>query len=328
MALFKTTAELKAYLPMISSSFKFEDIKPSIEIIEIDVIKKILGSAFYTTYHANFQANTPATGEAALLPYIQRALAHISLAILIPQVNVMFTNGGIVTAQTSGAVSASMYKIEELKDSCNYIGHKALEQLIDYLVANKSTFPSYESGEGYSEASECFINSATEFSQYYNIQNNRWIFWNIKTIMKRLEEDRIKKSLGTTLYDTIKAEIKSGSVSAANKKLFPFIKAAMANLTIAEAIIEMGLVMDKSTLTIYTSGTTNSQAINLRNPAPRVNMDLARERCDKNGEAKMTELDEFLYANKDDYPGYSTEVYVEDMQTDITNTEGSGSYKV
>lgn len=328
MALFKTTADLKAFLPMISSSFKFDDIKPSIEIVEIDQIKKILGSTFYTGFHSRYQSNTLSGDETNLLPYVQRALANLSLLVLIPQINVMFTNGGIVTAQSANTVSASMYKVEELKESCHYLGHKAMEQLIDYLVTNKALYSDYASGDGYTEASECFINSATEFSKYYNIQNNRWIFWNIKTIMKRLEEDRIKTSLGTTLYDAIKLEIKNNSVSATNQKLFPFIKAAMANLTIAEAIIEMGLLMDHRGITLFTSGTTNSAAINLRNPAPRVNMDLAKERCEKNGEAKMQELDEFLYNNYSDYPGYSTEVYIEDIQTDITNTEGSGSYKV
>ncbi len=329
MAFITETEELTAYLPSFAASFEYKQMKPFIEQVELEFVKKIMGATFYNSMMVRYDADTLTPAEVLLLPYIQRAETNMAALYYIPMGNIMAQNGGLVVPSGQNFAPASQYRVEELKDSVRMLAHKAFESLIDYLVENHAAFPDYTASTAKAEALELFINSASDFSLYFNIQNNRWVYWNIRAILTRMEEDKIKPRLSVALFDEIKAQIVSNTVSANNLKLIPFIKGALAKYTISEAIVEMGLMIDDKGLTIYTSGTTNTHSVNLRNPAPQSNMTMLMQKCLREAEQKLKELEDFLNENHADYPIYEASTsYKPTISADITNKEGQGYYRV
>lgn len=330
MALIKNIEDFKKFVPGTAKAIPYDKISSFIELAEIEVVKKLLGDTFYDGLNDRYNTEPSAltNNEKKLMPYIQRGIANMAFWYWIPYGNITVSSGGELGVFESATLKpASAFKVKQISNAALNIAHKSFELLIDYLVKNKSLYSDYASSNAYAEAKDSFINSATEFTNFFSIRNNRWIYWNIKPIMTRLEEDLIKPRTGESLFDELKNQIKLDNVTDENKAILRFIKYAVANMTIAESILELGLNIDQYGLTVNTSGTTNSQEVDLKNPAPALNQGILRDKCERVGLQKLKELDNYLRENHSDYPGYEAEVYQEDDDADITNDINNPFYQ-
>lgn len=322
MALITTTSELKDFLPTLVSSFDITDIEPMIGAVESEWISRLISKDLYDTIHANYLASTLTPEEEALLPLIQKPLANMALLYSIPLLALTISNGGITVPNSDKYAPASQAKIEDLKDAVRQMAHNGFEELLRFLDENKIDYPDWATSDEYDELKECFITSAREFSKSFNIRDSHWLYWNFRSIMLRIQEDKIKPITGQDQFDEIKAEINSGAVSAENEELLKFIRSAIAQLTIMEAIIEMGLRIDDKGITIFTSGTSSSQTITLRNVAPVSSIKMLQDKCEMLGNQKLKELSEYLHANAATYPLFeSSSAYTPTSDFVFTNDD-------
>lgn len=327
MALIKNTADFKVHAPAMWSSFKYEDVLPGITHVETKIIKKLIGTAQYDALNTAY--NTPPLTQAQtdLLAKLQPALANLVMWILVPQLNVGFTNGGLTVPNSANVSPAAQWRVEDFIKSVKNIGFEAIDSMLEFMETNKANYPLWTSDPSYTITKDSFINSATDFTdQFSQLQNSRWLYWNIRPIMKRLEIDLIQSNIGEGLYAELKTQIAGNTVSANNEKILKFIRPAIAYATISEAVDEAGLKMDEYGLTIFEN--ENSQTLSVRKNAPEIRVSKLQQHCKSIADAKIIALTTYLHTNASTYPLFEADTTVnkQDDSSEVENSDDNTFY--
>lgn len=320
MALFKTTAEIRTFAPKLETTFQFADLLPFIHQAEDEYIRNIIGDAQYTALEAAYQASSMTTAQSSLLAKIQPALANLAIWIGIPVFNVNITGAGIAVLSSDKLAPASQYRTEELKDTLKNIAFQKLDKLVEFMETNKTDYPLWTASAEFDELYSLVINTAKDFSKYFNIRNSRWIFWNIRNIILRVEEDKIRPLLGFTLYDVIKSEIADGSIDPLNEELLKIIKPCVAHFTMCKAIDELAIEISDKGVTIFNNEKT--QSVSTKIPATESRIDRIKRSCEVEGDKYLKQLEDYLYDNISDYPDFtSSDAYAPDDTSTFENDD-------
>jgi len=314
--LITTKEELLAYLP-INVSFHFNLVKPFLLHVQREEIIPLLSQAEFDNLVEHYQGSTPNADKQTLLETVQSALAPLAFERAIPHLNVQVSSSGIHISTNEDKKTAFQWQIDELRHSYLSIGYKALDQMLVYLEEKKAVFTDWAGSESFTELKGHFIQSAAEFNEIVHIEQSRRMFLYLKPIMARVEETYIAGITSHPLFEEIKAELK-GTVSEANAKLLPFIRTAVAHLTIARAVTELSAKLDFRGLTQYDN--TGSRETMHNRKAVELNMLTAFKTSHfEEGKSRLAELDDYLQANADAYPLFkSSDNYVDPATAEDT----------
>lgn len=148
---FRHTAELDEYLNIQNSRRSFISLVRYMKQVEEDVIKPILCDNLY----ALVLADTPLAADAALLPFIRKAVAYLGAEKAIPHHRIVIDGDGFrVVSQTDGwddrrNMTNNVHEnaIQALAARCLEQGQRALAKLVQYLEDNIADYPDYEASD-------------------------------------------------------------------------------------------------------------------------------------------------------------------------------------
>jgi hypothetical protein len=336
MPLFKTIDEIKKYVSANLSS-NIKTLLPDINQAEETYIKKYLGKE---QYDALLTAYTAATADSPLsaihqnlLEKCQMPLANLAYAdfSIIGQVDM--SDEGIRIVTDDSHKTAFQWQINDLRN--DYFlkkGFNGLEALLSFLEENKDAYPTWKGSSAYTQFKEYFINSAAEFNKYYRINESRLTFLALETVMRTVEDFKIRPALSDTFFDEIKTAIKSGAaLSDDHKKVMTYIVPAVAHLTIAAAIDDLSVEFIGNAFVInqYSTG----QASNTKSTAQAELLGNKQKQAKQKGETYLKDLKDYLnkVAAADKYASYfNSESYTAPSSGDktvITNTESNKIYR-
>lgn len=316
MALIKNIADLKEHFP-ISADFNLNGIDPYIARVESEIIIPNIGQDQYDDLNTAYNSGTPTANQQKLIDKIQPVIAQFAFLYYIPVGQLTIDNAGIRIASDEKMKAAFERQIDDLKDSTMRNGYAALEDLLKFLEANKATYTIWAGSSAYTVFKEFFITSATEFSKYYNIQNSRLTFNSLKAAMRKVEEFNVHACLDDDTYDTLKAQVLSGSVSSDNEKLLNFIKPAVAYLTIANGLTDMNVkVGDSGVVTFRNISTTTNKAYEATSDKIQ---DAIIKKATEDGNAYLKRLRDFLNKNASD-SNYTT-YFESDLYIDLEESD-------
>lgn len=239
MALIKTINELNLYVG-VAAAAKLELITPLIKRAEQKYIIPEIGQAQYDDLNTAYNSgNALSVQLAALLPQVQLPLANFAALLYIPFAEVIMSEAGIQRMETASNKTAHVRQVERLEASLITAGYEGLEAMLKFLEANKTTYTIWAGSSAYTISKELFINNASEFQQYVNIDNSRRLFQKMRQTIKKIEDFTIKSIVGSDLFAAIKTQITAGTLTAENTALMGFIKPAVAHLAIADSLTEM-----------------------------------------------------------------------------------------
>jgi hypothetical protein len=299
MALFKTTDEIKSFLP-VSTTFKYNDILPFIKQVERDYIIPVIGKEQYDDINDDYNASATPTlsdEQTALLAKLRVPIANFAFMLWIPFGQVQMDSSGIRIVTTDNLKTAFQWQIDELKASSNRSGYSGLEDLLEFMETNKADYSLWTGSTAYTEFKKHFIKSAKEFQLHFNISSSRMTYLAMLPIMNRIEESVIKNTLGATKYAEIKAELLAGTVSTENQDLLDIIIPAVANLAMARAINELALKIDEFGISIITS----SQEVKAYKNAPNPLMSDLKTQTKEDGEYFLKKLEEKFNEDDEDF---------------------------
>lgn len=296
MALFSTTSQMRDFLP-VNLNFQFADIKPFVEAAERDILIPRLSQAQYDLLITNIAS--PAYAD--LLKVSRSIVAPAAMVAWLPFGQVQFSSAGIQIASNENMKTAFSWQIEDLKNSCNILVYSNIEAMQKYLLANKATFTGWATSDAFKKLFAHFINTATEFNEYFNIENSRFLFDQLLPTITRVENTAVKAVLCKDLYDEIKASILSENISNNNKVLLEYIKPAVANMAIAHSTGELLQRIERFSATLTAGiGKPSDQGNAQDERMGRLSM--MRNQALNEAESQLKLLTEYLYANADTYP--------------------------
>lgn len=305
---------MREYLPL-SITFTFEDILPFIKQVENDILIPVLSQALYDILQSKITNNVAFTSEETdLLSRCRAVIAPLAVVCWLPFGQVQVNSAGVQIASNTEMKTAFGWQVEKLEISATELGYSCLETLQNYLLASSFTTLWITTNE-FKALYKFFINDVTLFRGYAAILKSRYSFEAIKGIMQRVEDNQILGTIGQEQFDSIKADILATSVSQENAALLRFIWPAVANLTMNEALVELGSRIDSYGVTFYT-GTVNNKQVNKQDANT---IGIMQNNAQSAGNNYLKQLSDYLYKNADTYPLFkNSDVYVPPSDSSFT----------
>lgn len=144
--------------------------------------------------------------------------------------------------------------------------------------------------------------------------------------MKLVEDFEIKPNISEELFDELKTQIKTRTITADNQKLLEFIQPACAYLTISKGLAEKAVTVNEYGVVHVGLQATQFAALTL--PAAAIErLDAIIRRADQNGKSYLKQLQKYLNENSSEskYPlYYASDLYTSDGSDQIDNKDTYG----
>lgn len=286
----------------------WDELTPGIRQATEKYVLDFVGTDFYDTLAASFQAGTTLSDEQAkTLQLLQDAIAYYSIYHVLPEKRSVLASLGVVDNDPSSGSNPSAYPIYlEKRRSALQNGDDFLDRALSYMeqqvAAGDGGFDDWVGSEAYKLKTSDFFRHTAELDEYLNIQKSRRSFISLIRYLKQVEEDVIKPILCDELY----ALVVASTPLDADAKLLPFIKRAVAYLGAAEAIPHHRIVIDGDGFRVvsYTDGSEDRR--NQTNSVHEQAIQALALRCKEQGSRAVAKLVQFLEDNIADYPSYET----------------------
>lgn len=295
--LIKTQEELQNMLA-VSVGLQLDVLEPylSNSFAEKE-LKKVLGSTTYDALLTAYTAGSLTDHQTALLPYVQKPLANLAVWdwSQVGQVSV-----GSMGFQTLGSKDkvAFRYQSESFQRGVMRHGFDALEDLITFLEKNATNYSAWKTDSEYASLTQFFINRASEFQKYVNINSSRRLLVAMWPVMKFIEETKLQTLLTAPLYAALKAAIKAGNPIGDETELISRAQPVLAHLSIAEAITELSLsVTEEGAFVQYANSGSGEVTGTGRNAASDARLDRYASSHKAKGESYLELLRDYLNTN-------------------------------
>lgn len=307
---FKDINELKDYCS-VNISADFKEFSLFLKRADTEFIEKNIGSTFYSYIQGVYDANsanyaaTPANDKAAI-EKLRYASAAYALYCWVPQGQLQIDSSGIRIANTDNLKTAFRWQIRDLQKSLITMANACMEEALKFFSDNKVTYTQYAASPEFSLFNDTFIKTAFEFSQYYSpLNNSRLKMMQLKPVITKVEDMDIQAVLFPNYYAALKAAVKNGTTTSADNNILPFIKSAVANLTIARAIDELAIAFDENGF-IEFDNTGSDDTADSKKTAEE-HRRLTASALERDGISYLKKLRDYLEANKASYTTYTSD---------------------
>lgn len=253
MPLFKTIQEIAQYITISSASATSP--MPKMRGAEDDYIRPVLGDTLFDALQT--QVTTGPITDNELLDKVRFALAYLMYYKELPLMHTVITDSGLRTVTNDKIQGAYRYQYEGTRQYLEDEGLSKLEKLYEYLMADSTTFPNWETSESFTRLNKNLIKTGKDFSTYYYLFQPHRTFFALQPVMQEVEDFYIKSIMGDTFFNFLKD---TASLSVEEKTLVDLLKKAVANLTIHKSI-------SKLAIKVRPEGFTVMLASSDRNPA-------------------------------------------------------------
>jgi hypothetical protein len=323
--LFKTTEEIKNYLP-VNTALDFGVISPYIKTAERDYLTRLIGTGLYNEMLAYSDSTTVTDAQNQLLDYAKIAVINLAILEWAKTGTLQMGNMGLTMQEGPNQKVPYKYKEQEFKDSVKTNGFNALDLLLEFLEDNINTFPTFKQSTNYSIFKGHLLNQTREFDEVYFIGGSRLVFLRLQRFITQAEDFDIKPVIGSELYDRIMGIIAyqgSGSGSGSGEgskdymlpnpvtdigKLIKMLIKATAHLSIYKGIADLNVNITEKGLFFESkeggTGSFSKQTNVLETFTPNENLSSIARNAYKNGTAYLEQARQFLLKYIDSFPEY------------------------
>jgi len=256
--LLRDITKVKEFIP-VNASLSFGKLLPFVADAE-RVIETTIGTEFYTELDAYITSLVPTDPPAdppvevdekqeAIIKLLQDSISYLAFDLGFDIMNTTISDQGMHRIETADGTKKALFQRQEenLRQSFRQQGYNKLEYALNFLEKNKADYATWTASEAYTLQLSNFINSASDFSRAYNINNNRLVFQKLRSVQTLVEDFDILPLIGRPLFDELKTQIKAANITQLNKVLIEFISKAVAyrciyrgGLNLAVELSDMG----------------------------------------------------------------------------------------
>lgn len=311
----------------ISGTWEFDSCIPSLRIVEEKFIIPTISDDLYLMLNQALDAETENDPLdpvwKSLADQCRRAIGPLFCWFHADKADVVFTDGGMKRSESNQYKNAYQEQRNKFKEANLTEGEFALELLLKFIEKNQEDYPEWQDSPNFSRYKELFIKSASQFDEFFPSATPHRNYWAIRQTMHDVEQINIRNFLGDTLFTTLKTEDqkKYPAFSDEQKELMQMLKKAIANLTVASAIVHLNVRVGKNGITTPASATfSQDDAENTRAGLPDKWVDTYTKSCLDSGTGWITRAETYIRANK---TAFATWIgFVTTETTECNNNEG------
>jgi hypothetical protein len=327
MKLITTIDEIQESVPVLYTT-TIDRVKPFIGSAERNYLLAVIGREQYQVLVDAYAAAEFITSdiqdenirEAVIIS--QRIISNLGYLTGLPVLNVNFSDSGITVTSNAETKQAFKWQVDELKASIQELGFTAIEELLIYMEEYApDKFPEYLNSANYLKNQEYLIRSAAEFSENFNINGSRYIFKSLSYLMRRVEEQVVKKLFSSAFIERLKGD---DLTPKELQLLDDYISPGIALLTGAKAVVERVITFKNGVASVNIEGNYDSEKNNTG--ASRDQITMAVDQLNNDGSAFLQGGLDFILANVSDFPGF--ERIVPRKRRNLPNSADKGIYAV
>lgn len=289
----------------VSQSMLLETITPAILDAAEQHIIPWLGQTMWDFLVAGVAADNLTSPHTTLLPYVQRALARLTLFEYSKEGSVQFSEVGLMRQESDseGVVKGAWkYQENQYREHQRDRGFEALEKMLIHLEANSGDYSKWTSDTASNRNREYYINTAILFRTIYSLKISRYVFEVMRPVMNEVELFAIMPNLGEDFHDELKAAILAKTTSAAQNSAIAFIQRAVVHFTVRESI-RREIVQHTGDAIVLKEKLEPQSYVREGSPS-NDKLSLQLRQNDEFGNRYISSLLRMLDANLDDYPTY------------------------
>jgi len=300
MSLITSIDQFREYVAVNRNTFSLASIQPDMKLVEYERIQPLVGAAFYYQLDAKVTAGARLTeAETDVLSLLRRAVASLAMVAYLPMNQLQITDAGVTVLTTSDQKQPFQWQINQLRANLQGKGYNALEQALNLLDEHieEPEFEAWATSTAAAASHKFFLNTATQFTEHYNIGNSRLTYLALLPTLRKMERFRLEPVLGTAYYLELKAQIGARAVSPDNLQVLDqYVRPALAHLVIAKSVPEIGLGLNGNAieLNVYRLDDANQKEADASLDSL---LALKVEQAHSDGEVYLERLKSYLNAN-------------------------------
>lgn len=234
--LFTNLDDFKAHVGgAISQTIEITSLAPVIADTARRHLVPYLSLDFYTDLVAA-HAGTPSTEEEALLPYVQRCLALLTMYEYAKVGGIEFSEGGIHRIETDNKKTAYRYQEKQYSEYMIEKGYDALEEMLKFLESNISDYPDWATTEEAEMHLSPLLNYASDFRMQMNVQCDRYTFECLRPLIGEVETFAVQALVPAVFWADFKHAHIDDALTAEEIELRKRMRKAIAHRAMQEAI--------------------------------------------------------------------------------------------
>jgi hypothetical protein len=246
----------------------------------------VLGQELYDLVVS--ESNVTDSAYATLIELCRKAVAPLAYWLELPNIQVRITDKGIGTTASQNMESAHRWEFESLRDQLADKGCWAMEQLLQHLYDNATTY-NWTSPDEY----KLIFLTGKEFYKYYPVFQPNRTFEALRPLVRQVEDNCIRNLIGDDFFEELRDK---AAPTDEEKKAIAYIKKSVANFTIKSAIETLPVKLSVYGFTVVLS--SNSDMPNQGDQhAPSDQLSLLYKSVDRDGGMYLLGLKNYLDNN-------------------------------
>jgi hypothetical protein len=249
--LFSTLEEIIQYFPFQRTAGFYEILLPTIKMVEKEFVQSDIDSDTWSQLLVEIEAGTWRNDAwEDLADKARTATASLVALHGLGKSNLIYSPSGLLVSKTTNTVPASEYRTEQLKAQLYKDIQLSLDHMISCLEENTAIFLDWVDSNEQLKLRELILPTAAEFSLFYNISENRYLFRKLIAVQKNVISTFVSAAIGADYLAEVIEYIHS-EPSPEMEKFIPDIKTAVACLTFAKALPRIQAMFGPDGLAIF-----------------------------------------------------------------------------
>jgi hypothetical protein len=297
--LITTTAELKEILGVqINKNYSESSFIPSVSQCEQEYIIDLLGQEQYDDLIANIAS--PSAPQLALINQVKKPLSWFVYHELLRNGQIQLGDAGIKETSNEQTQNVRQWVLDDALKSAYQKADRFSDFLLAFLEKNKTDYPLWLASDAATIYKTSFITNTDDFEKHQRISKSRRLFKIVAQEFEIVDIRYIIPTLSQDLYDEVKRQIATDTLTAENKVLIGYIKKVIAPFALKQAIPEININVEVGGLKFYKENTGIKSSEQASNEA----IDFFIKKLDEKGQDYVRQLKKFLQNNLDTYPLY------------------------
>lgn len=322
MSLFKTGEELKIFFSTAQKNLDIDSIASYVTDSELLFIKPYLGSVLYESLLSSYESETLNNAQEILLAKVRPALAHFAVNGALQAGGISFSDIGAHETTTQHSHPAKESALQRLIAFTASRGDSNLNLLLEFLEANISNYPTWQTSDYYIKSRELLLHKPTDFVERYPMQNSVLGYHILRPTIRLAETKYIENTLSEEFLSDLRAKQIEGTLNTGEQKVVDIAKDALVHYTMYEALPNLALEISANSIraTVFTNPDKQASQVDIKV------MDMLKEQAKGNGTMYLNSLKKYIDENVDNFPIYkNSKKYVPSGKKSYKPIENAGS---
>lgn len=234
--LFATFADFKFFVGgRANQSLELDSIAPTIYETARRHITPALSES---EYQILVEASPPSAAQTALLPFVKRALAILTMFEYSKVASVEVGESGMHRVETESRKSVYRYQEKAYQDDAREKGYDALELLLKFLSDNAATYTGWAATDEAKRHREPLLNYASTFRMQTDYGCDRFTFEALRPIISSVQMFGVEQQLPTSFWSGFISRHVAGTLTTQEKNLRGLMQKAIAHKALEEAMMQ------------------------------------------------------------------------------------------